>query len=94
MKVEAVKRLDISYDPIKQVVKTLLTELEALPEEVRDKAYFRSDYERDYDGDYRTTLEIVWERDETPEEEKARLDCAKLWEERRIADAKKILGIK
>lgn len=78
---------------VKDVVELLDDELKKIPEDKREEAYIDIDSWEEY-GSARTEIRIKFTRLETWDEVEKRLAQAKVQEDRRIAEAKKILGIK
>ena len=85
--------IDIDGLKFEDVISQLTNAFNSVPEQYRKTAYVSLDVYESY-GDVTLDQFVVYHRDETDEEMNARIKRENDWEARRIADAKKLLGIK
>lgn len=85
--------IDLDYCNLEDCIKNLKEAFDKVPEKLRDSARFHIDYGEEYGSPY-AHQQIEYQRPETDEEFNQRKAWKENWEARRIADAKRILGIK
>lgn len=85
--------VDLDYCNLENCIKNLKEAFDKVPEEFRGSAIFYIDYGEEYGSPY-ARQQIEYQRPETDKEFNQRRAWKENYEARRIADAKRLLGIK
>ena len=85
--------IDLDYCNLEECITHLNNAFNEVPKEGRESAKFLVEYGEEYGSAY-TKQKIIYSRPETDVEMNKRIAQQEAWELRKIADAKKLLGIK